>query len=69
MRLKSLFLCRSCVNAFTVVFLILIINGYYENVHFLEQAQFSLLSSQDEVLDMIREVLIIPMTENTISLF
>jgi len=57
------------VNAFIVVFLILIINGHYENVHFLEQAQFSLLSSQDEVLDMIREVLIILMTKNTIFPF
>ena len=50
-----------------VMFLVAVINSYYQSIHILEQGGFSLFPGRDMILDPIWEPLVIAIAENTIS--
>ena len=58
-RLKSLLFCLPCTVAFMVILPVVIINGYYQRIHILEQSRFTLFLGGDGILDPIWEPLVI----------
>ena len=60
-RLKSLFLCLSCMVAFTVMFPVVVINSYCQSIYILEQGRFSLFLGRDRILNLIWKSLVIAM--------
>jgi len=52
-RLKSLFLCLSCIITFVVIFTVVVIDRHCQSIHILEQGRFSLFSDRNRILDLI----------------
>ena len=65
-RLKGLFLHLSYMMVFAVTFPVAVINSYHQSVYVLEQGGFFLFPGKDRILDLIRELLVIVMAQNTI---
>ena len=65
-RLKDLFLYLLYIIVFAVIFLVAVINSYYQSVHVLEQDRFSLFLGRDRILNLTGKPLVIVMAQNTI---
>ena len=48
------------------MFLVVVINSYYESIYILEQDRFFLYPDRDSVLNLIKEPLVIAVAYNTI---
>ena len=66
MGLESLFFHLPCIVVFTVTFLVVVIDSYYQSIYVLEQGGFYLFPDRDRILDLIGEPLVIAIAEHTI---